>query len=209
MVTIDGSHGEGGGQNYESDHVISCRQRFGGGMTGSSHRDTARSWATTRLARKGMNEFVAKWFSTMLHLPQIHRRLCTVVVDQQDASRCIKQWDTPSSLFYCDPPYVGHEAYYQGGFGEADHERLGEALNAIAGRAVVSYYPCPAVDKLYPATRWHRKAIQVFTSACGNQPRDPHGEPVKAKACQRRTELLLCNFDPATRRRLVAPGSGR
>lgn len=182
--------------------VIRCRQRFGGGMTGAVRTDTPRSWGTTRKTSRDMNECVSKWLNTMLGLPAIHRRLSTVVVDNQDAERCIRQWDMPCTLFYVDPPYVGHEAYYQGGFDEAAHRKLAVALNELQGRAVVSYYPCPLVDELYPKARWHRIFIKTFASACGNAPRDPSGKPQKVREAQKRTELILCNFDPRTRKRL-------
>lgn len=181
--------------------VVRCRQRFGGGMTGASRTDSPRSWGTTRQSSRGMNEGVAKWLATMLGLPAIHQRLATVVVDQQDAVRCVQQWDTPSTLFYCDPPYVSHEDYYQGGFNEESHRRLAQTLNLIQGKAVVSYYPCKLVDELYPAARWTRIRVQTFATACGNRPRDPSGKVKTLSDCQRRTELILCNFDPKTRKR--------
>jgi len=138
----------------------------------------------------------------MLTLPEVHRRMATVVVDQQDVVRCIRQWDSPSTLFYVDPPYVGTEAYYAGGFGKDDHARLADALNAIAGRAVLSYYACPEVEKLYPARRWQYQRIRSRQTTSGNRPRDPNGEPIKAKRHTERTELILTNFEPASRRRI-------
>ena len=181
--------------------VIRCRQRFGGGQTGARN-DTARAWGTTRQSSREMNGCVSKWLSIMLALPTVHRRLSTVVVDQQDAVRCVQQWDQPSALIYADPPYVGHEAYYQGGFGLEDHKRLAAALNAMQGRAVLSYYPCPLVDELYPRDRWHRKEVQVFATACGNKARDPNEKSKALTECRKRTELILTNFDPKTRKRL-------
>lgn len=182
--------------------VVRCRQRFGGGQTGLK-RDTARSWGLALQSSRGMNDCVSRWLSTMLRLPMIHRRMATVLVDQQDAIRCIEQWDGPSTLFYCDPPYVGAESYYQGGFGEPDHARLAEVLNRCKARVVLSYYPCPTVDRLYPENRWHRVRIQTRATACGNHRRDPLGKPTKLKAGRARTELILANFDPRTRRKLA------
>jgi hypothetical protein len=58
------------------------------------------------------------------------------------------------------------------------------------------------VDELYPRDRWLRRTVQTNVTACGNKARDPNGKATQAKACQGRTELILTNFDPATRRRL-------
>lgn len=184
--------------------VIRCRQRFGGGMSGSAHTDTDRSWGTARGSSRGMNGTVAKWLSVMLQLPYVHRRMCTVVVDRQDAVRCIEQWDNPSALFYVDPPYVGTEDYYQGGFAAKDHRRLATALNAVQGRVALSYYPCPDVDRLYPASRWLRTYHKTYATAAGNKARDPNGKGVKLAKCVERTELILSNFHPVSRKRLCA-----
>jgi DNA adenine methylase len=182
--------------------VIRCRQRFGGGHTGEAHTDNDRSWGTARGDNRGMNCCVSRWLGTMMSLPQIHRRFVTVVVDKQDAVRCVEQWSTPSTLFYVDPPYVGTESYYQGGFGLDDHKRLANALNRSDARVVLSYYPTPLVDKLYPPEKWHRTADETHQTASGNAPRDPNGKAQKLKACAKRTELILTNFNPQTRRRL-------
>lgn len=185
--------------------VILCRQRFGGGQTGCAHDDTVRSWGTSRQSSAQVNACVSRWLSTMLCLPQVHRRLSTAVVDSQDAIRCIRQWDSPATLFYCDPPYIGHENYYRGVDKEsakAFHERLAKALNEAQGRVVLSYYPRPELETLYPKVRWHRTAIKVFATACGNLKRAPGGKVPKLDACRERTELLLTNFDPKNRRRL-------
>lgn len=183
--------------------VIRCRQRFGGGMSGTARTDTDRSWATARGFARDMNDTVSRWLSAMNDLPLVHRRLSTVVVDSQDAVRCVNQWDSPSTLFYVDPPYVGTEDYYQGGFGREDHTRLAAALNAASGRAVVSYYECAEVNALYPETRWHRLRVQTHASASGHAKRDPNAAPGKVKECQKRTELILLNFEEATRKRLA------
>lgn len=182
--------------------VILCRQRFGGGHSGMIGRDTIRSWGTSRDSNGLANGCVTRWLSTMLCLPNIHRRLATVVVDSQDAIRCIRQWDSPSTLFYCDPPYVGHEDYYKGGFDEEKHKELAQALNAADARVVLSYYPSPLVDELYPKARWNRIRINTYASTCGYSKRAPGGQPGKVKACQRRRELILTNFLPRNRRRL-------
>ena len=186
-----------------AEFVIRCRQRFGGGMTGNAKADSDRSWSTTRQSGRGMNDCVSKWLACMLHLPEVHRRFMRVSIDQQDATRCVKQFDTPSTLFYCDPPYVGCEAYYQGGFGAENHISLAGALNGIQGRAVVSYYPSDKLDELYPKARWNRRFVKTHASAAGHAPRDPNGKKGVVKENLIRTEMILFNLDPQTRRKLA------
>jgi len=171
--------------------VVRCRQRFGGGQPGGAAAESDRNWGTARGSVGGVNELIHRWLGTMMQLPAIHRRLATVVVDQQDAARCVEQWDSPATLFYVDPPYIGAEGYYQGGFADEDHARLAAALNAAAARVVLSYYDHPRVDDLYPADRWCRKRVSTVTQACGNR-------RANARSGSRaRTELVLTNRDPA------------
>ena len=100
-----------------------------------------------------------------------------------DFSKLIPKYDTAETLFYCDPPYVGTEGYYSGGFGEPEHRELARLLQGIEGKAMVSYYPHPLVDELYPG--WRR----ISWEAC------KYSEKVKGGKRQRATELLLMNYD--------------
>ena len=86
-------------------------------------------------------------------------------------------------FFYCDPPYVGHEELYQGGFKKEDHQRLANTLNSIKGRAMISYYEEPLIDELYPG--WHKEKF-IRSSTIRNI-----GDGEKLP---RRTELLLTNY---------------
>lgn len=179
--------------------VVRCRQRFGGGMPGKA-KDTERSWGTTRTSSRGVNAQVSRWLRPLQDFPAIHRRLATVVVDDQDAVRCVRQWDTPATLFYVDPPYVGTEGYYKGGFDDGSHRQLAKALNAVRGRVVLSYYACGLVDELYPAKKWRRKSVSTIATTCGYGPSTDG--PSKVRDCQRRVELILTNFRPKSRKRL-------
>ena len=180
--------------------VIACRQQFGGAKPDSKPSD--RNWGTARGESRGMNDCVARWLSVMLGLPNVHRRLATVVIDQQDAIRFIKQWDTPSTLFYCDPPYINTEAYYKTGFDLKAHEALAVALNEAKARIVLSYYDHELVDRLYPESRWQRKRIKTQTTTCGHFARDPaNATQIRKKANTARTELILTNFDQVTRKK--------
>jgi DNA adenine methylase len=136
-----------------------------------------------------------------MEIPKIHRRLATAVIDNQPAAQCIKQWDSPSTLFYCDPPYISTEMMYKGGFDMAAHEELADVLNNVAGKVALSYYDHPEIPRLYPESGWHYQRVQTRSTACGYAPRDPNGPPGKTKPIQSRTELLLTNFDPRNRKK--------
>ena len=121
-------------------------------------------------------------------------RLRDVLIERADFRVILERYDTPETLFYCDPPYVGHEdAYDKLGpcFTEADHRDLAALLGAVQGRVALSYYPCDLVDELYPprGTRGWRRETKAWVSTLSN-PRAAPG------ADYQRTELLLLNYDP-------------
>lgn len=76
-------------------------------------------------------------------------RLRNVNIESKDFREIIVKYDSPDTFFYIDPPYVGREKRYDGGFTEQDHRDLAELLSGIKGKAFVSYYPDPIIDDLY------------------------------------------------------------
>lgn len=106
-------------------------------------------------------------------------RMKTVMIDNRDFREVIRVYDGPHTLFYVDPPYIGREKYYAGGFTEKDHRDLAEMLNRIKGKAVVSYYDHPLLEELYPG--WRRVTFQAARQVVNG-----HNNTAE--------ELLLMNF---------------
>ncbi|MFB5189053.1 DNA adenine methylase [Alicyclobacillus fastidiosus] len=104
-------------------------------------------------------------------------------IECRDFREVIECYDSPDTLFYCDPPYVGRENRYKGNFNERDHRDLAELLRGIKGQAIVSYYEDPLVNELYP--EWHRGFVDTYKYAL---PQDAGEERVKAR------EVLLMNY---------------
>jgi DNA adenine methylase len=60
----------------------------------------------------------------------------------------LKRYDSPETLFYCDPPYVGMP-YYRHNLAEAGHRELSGALRALKDSFVLSYNDAPLIRELY------------------------------------------------------------
>ncbi len=86
-------------------------------------------------------------------------RMKTVMIDNRDFREVVPVYDSPTTLFYVDPPYIGREKYYAGGFDEQDHRELAEMMNNLQGKAIISYYDHPLLDELYP--NWKREKFQA------------------------------------------------
>ena len=100
------------------------------------------SFAVTHSTR-GMADPVSNWLAAIEQLPQIHQRLMRVQIEHKDFREVFATYDTPDTLFYCDPPYVP-DTRRGGGYPHEmtleDHKDLVEILLNIQGMALLSGY---------------------------------------------------------------------
>ena len=84
----------------------------------------------------------------------------------------IKKYDSPTTYFYCDPPYWNTESYYSlHGFGRKQHEELRDCLTSdkFKGKFALSYYDFLQLSNMYPESkfRWERKEFVKPAGAKG------------------------------------------
>ncbi len=154
--------------------------------TGLAQTSSEGRWAHCVLtSRAEMAGAVSRWLGSVEGLPEIVQRLQRVQIENAPASEVILRYDSPQTLFYCDPPYV-HEARgdskaYGFEMTDSQHEELANLLRDVRGAVAISGYRCPLMDRLYRG--WHR--VDADTRLCNSS----KGE---------RTESLWTNYDPAT-----------
>lgn len=90
----------------------------------------------------GFNENASK----VLELAKARFR--NVWIEKLSFEKVIEKFDTPSTLFYCDPPYYGSNQY-KSPFDEKEHRALWEVLQRIDGKFVLSYNDCEFIRDLY------------------------------------------------------------
>ncbi|WP_257842547.1 DNA adenine methylase [Helicobacter sp. 11S02629-2] len=78
-------------------------------------------------------------------------RLKNVTIENLDFKTLIPKYDTASTFFYVDPPYVGTENYYKTktSFTRKEHIALADILKSIRGKFLLSYNDHPMVRELY------------------------------------------------------------
>lgn len=117
----------------------------------------------------------------------VSERLKNVQIENHPFEKVIQTYSSPYTLFYCDPPYVEKEGYYEykgvPRFSETDHRKLAKLLNDTSAKVAVSYYPHPLIDELYPADKWRRKLWKTYKHI-------PKTNKMRLSA----TELLLMNY---------------
>lgn len=130
--------------------------------------------------------------SRLYEHPEMINKLSKVnAFETLDFKDHIKKYDSPTTLFYLDPPYKTTEnQYYRGDehFGEKGHKRLAEVLTKIQGKFILSYYDFEGLDVMYPKDkfRWETKAFTKMSTSIANSD----------KTIEQKTgiEVLIMNF---------------
>ncbi len=121
-----------------------------------------------------------------LFLP-LQERFQHVLIDHRDFEPVFHSYNHPQTLFYIDPPYLDVEGYYQHPFTLEDHKRLASLLNGSSALIVLSYYPHPLLETLYPASKWRRITWTTIK----------HSQRTRAQR-EKATEMVLCNYPSTT-----------
>jgi DNA adenine methylase len=110
---------------------------------------------------RGSNEFEIfklKWKAYKYHLDKINS------IHNLDYEKIIDMYDSESTFFYVDPPYMGKEKYYiNHDFCETSHKELAKKLNNIKGRFLLSYYNFDGLEDLYQNCRFDKKMTIMGT----------------------------------------------
>jgi DNA adenine methylase len=85
-----------------------------------------------------------------------------------DFENVIKEFDSPTTYFYVDPPYWKTENYYSNhDFDRDDHERLAKTLHQVQGKFSLSYYDFELLHDWFPESEytWEMKEFAKAASA--------------------------------------------
>jgi DNA adenine methylase len=126
------------------------------------------------------------WLPFLKRIELIHARLKRVQIECLDFETIIRKYDSQTALFYCDPPYIDSEHYYDVKFTREDHYRLAELLLQIKGKFALSYYDNPLLNNLYKGCR--RVYKEVSKSSSGITRATGKKERPKAR------EMLIMNY---------------
>jgi DNA adenine methylase len=126
--------------------------------TGLAQTATLGRWANCKnTSRAGMSGVVSRWLGGVEALGEIGDRLLRVQIENRPALDVIRLYDSPQTLFYCDPPYLHETRGDSNAYGfemiQDEHHQLSWALNRITGKAAISGYRCALMDKLYKGWR--------------------------------------------------------
>jgi DNA adenine methylase len=156
--------------------------------TGLAQTASLGRWANCKgTSRAGMSGVISRWLGAVEALPEIADRLLRVQIENRPAIDVIRLYDSPRTLFYCDPPYVhgtrGDDSAYGYEMSDRDHRELAKVLKSATGKVAVSNYQCDLMDELYPSSKWRK-----------------HVSPARTihSTKDKRVEVLWTNYDLTT-----------
>jgi DNA adenine methylase len=154
--------------------------------TGLAQTASLGRWANCKnTSRSGMSGVISRWLGAIEDLPQIAERLLRVQIENRPAAEVIRLYDSPDTLFYCDPPYVhdtrGDAKAYRYEMTNQEHAELSGLLNKVRGMVAISNYQCDLMDELYPPPKWHKTVSSQRTNHASKGTR---------------VEVLWTNYDP-------------
>lgn len=143
-------------------------------MGGPRDADTKSGWRFERTVAKSNGKSNVKLWGQTGHLRVVVERLKLVQFEADDAFSAIRRFDAPTTLFYCDPPYVTstrgqrwQKVAYRYEFTDEEHTRLAATLHQAEGHVLISGYQCPLYERLYEGWRLEKRraATEAHTIA--------------------------------------------
>lgn len=154
------------------DHALSVfltyNLSYGGIIHHRREKDTA-SFGYSRTTSKA-----AQYRRRVNSIPETARRLEQVIIEQLDFRELIERYDSPDTLFYIDPPYIGTSRAKGTDYYRVDdltagmHIGLLEHMRKLQGAAIISGYSNKEYAPLEKELNWRVKEIEVRASLVGS-----------------------------------------
>lgn len=113
-------------------------------------------------------------------LSQAHLRLAQASIECLPWNECIRRYDRPHTLFYCDPPYWGTEGY-DVEFGLEQYDRMAELARTIQGKMIISVNDIPEMRRAFAGLSIDTAEISYTVGGPG-------------RAGKKSRELIIANF---------------
>lgn len=144
-----------------------------------------KGWVSaTKESRCKISEATSKWINGIDGLPLIIERMRTVQIECRPYDWIFNSYDTPETMFYCDPPYDkefrSSSSDYMFDFTQDDHVKLYNCAKAAAGYVAVSGYNSDFMMDLYKGFHFTKGPIRKNNYSINREVR----------------ECLWTNYDP-------------
>lgn len=129
--------------------------------TGLAQTASLGRWANCKdTSRAGMSGVVSRWLGGVDALDDIAQRLIRVQIENRPAVDIIQLYDSPGTLFYCDPPYLhatrGDSKAYGFEMDESQHREFAKVASQCRGKVAVSGYDHSLMDEIFKPGKWFK-----------------------------------------------------
>jgi len=138
-------------KNFHTDDDVEWARQFFFNISTSFFGKMDNSFQYSKHSENAGNNFK----NQIQRLTPYTERLRDVLVLNKDALAVIKEWDSPFTVFYCDPPYPNTDGGHYDGYTQTDFENLLDTLSTIQGSFLLSGYPNDAVPKHWEKFEFH------------------------------------------------------
>jgi len=147
-------------EGLECEDKLEAARRYYVNIQQSFSNQLNCGWARSLFTRNSS----AIWLKKIIKLPDYLDRMSSAYISCQDALKVIKQWDSPQSFFYCDPPYTETNCGAYSGYSIADFQNLIDALDSCQGSFLLSCYDVESVTIPHD---WERFTFESYCSSSG------------------------------------------
>lgn len=155
--------------NLAVNFFVLCRQSRQGLMKNFSTLCQSRT-------RRGMQEKVSSWISSIECLDGVHDRLKGVVIYNKNALDVIRQQDHKQTFFYLDPPYIKSTRIAKDAYSfemtDEDHRELLELISTIEGRFILSGYNNSLYEEYALRNGWKQDVIKIDNKASSKKTKE-------------------------------------
>jgi DNA adenine methylase len=116
----------------------------------------------------------------------IPQRLERTQIETGNAIKVIKQYDTPETFHYIDPPYIETNMGHYAGYSISEYIELLKCLSQIKGKFLLSGFPNTILDLYIQEFGWQIKSF--------DQPKSASKATLGKARSARKTEVLVSNY---------------
>ena len=131
------------------------------------------------------------WANKVAQLPEYLDRMASVHIACDDALKIIKQWDSPQTFFYCDPPYPGTDCGSYKGYTLEHFQALVNTLDTCQGSFILSNYNQP----IEMPKDWERFEFEANASSRRRVGYDRSKKADESNQNRKRTEVVWRRFN--------------
>jgi DNA adenine methylase len=136
------------------------------------------------------------------NMKEYKARLRGVHITSEDYEKVIKDNDSPSTVFFMDPPYESSEGLtYAKGSNRFDFERFAEVVSKIRGKWLITINDSPYIRGLF------KEFNVVPVLIIGHHRKTGHANSAKTIGTEDRPELLISNYPLPKDAKEFAPDS--